>query len=104
MLSRETGLLRAGHHYDRLVTDACRLGAELAQAKVVVAAARRSLDKASRLREQLVGDKSRLEAKVENLRAEAAKVVEALRALAEADQQHGRWLTTRASFRPRWSA
>ena len=47
--------------------------------------ARRSLDEASRLREQLASDKSRLEAEVEHLKAEATKVVEAQRALVEAD-------------------
>ena len=35
-------------------------------------------------------DKSRLEAEVERLKVEAAKVVEAQQALAEADQQRGK--------------
>ena len=52
--------------------------------------ARRSLNKANQLRDQLAGHKSRLEAEVDLLKAEVAKVVEAQRALAEADQQHGR--------------
>ena len=59
----------------------------MAQAKVEVVAAWRSLNEASQLREQLAGDKSRLEAEVQHLKAEGAKVVEAQRALAEADQQ-----------------
>ena len=47
--------------------------------------ARRALDEANRLREQLAGDKGRLEAEVERLKVEAAKIVEAQQALAEAD-------------------
>ena len=61
---------------------------ETAKAKATVAW--RVLDEASRLREQLAGDKIRLAAKVERLKAEAAKVVEAQQALAEADQQRGK--------------
>ena len=38
----------------------------------------------------MAGDKSRLEAELEHLKAEPAKVVEAQRALAEVDQQRGR--------------
>ena len=53
------------------------------------AAARRSLDEANRLHEQLSGHKSHLEAEVELLKAEAAKVVETQQALVEADQQCG---------------
>ena len=54
------------------------------------AVARWSLDEANRLHEQLAGHKSRLEAEVELLKAEAAKAEEAQQALAEADQQRGR--------------
>ena len=89
MLSWRTRLLRAGHHYDRLVADTGRLGVEAAQARAEAAAARRSLDEANRLHEQLAGHKSRLEAEVELLKAEAAKVVETQQALVEADQQRG---------------
>ena len=89
MLSWRTWLLRAGHHYDRLVADAGRLGVETAQARAEAAAARRSLDEANRLHEQLAGHKSRLEAEVELLKAEAAKVVETQQTLVEADQQRG---------------
>ena len=89
VLSWRTRLLRAGHHYDRLVADTGRLGVEAAQARAEAAAARRSLDEANRLHEQLAGHKSRLEAEVELLKAEAAKVAEAQQALVEADQQRG---------------
>ena len=89
MLSWRTRLLWAGHHYDRLVTDTGRLGIEAAQERAEAAAARRSLDEANRLHEQLAGHKSRLEAEVELLKAEAAKVAEAQQALVEADQQRG---------------
>ena len=60
------------------------------KAKAEATGARQALDEASRLQEQLAGDKSRLEAEVERLKAEAAKVVEAQQALAEADQQRGK--------------
>ena len=80
---------RAGHHYDRLVADTSRLGVEAAQARAEAAAAWRSLDEASRLHKQLAGHKSRIEAEVELLKAEAAKVVETQQALVEADQQRG---------------
>ena len=89
MLSWRTRLLRAGHRYDRLVADTGRLGVEVPQARAEAAAARRSLDEANRLHEQLAGHKSRLEAEVELLKAEAAKVVEAQQALVMADQQRG---------------
>ena len=89
MLSRQTRLLRAGHHYDRLVTDTGRLGVKAAQARAETAAARRSLGEANRLHEQLAGHKSRLEAEVELLKVEAAKVVETQQTLVEADQQRG---------------
>ena len=49
----------------------------------------RPLDEANQLQEQLAGHKSRLEAEVELLKAEAAKVVETQQALVEADQQRG---------------
>nr|XP_040245999.1 uncharacterized protein LOC120964969 [Aegilops tauschii subsp. strangulata] len=90
MLSWRTRLIWAGFHYDRLVADVGRLGAEVEKAKAEATGARQALDKASRLWEQLAGDKSRLEAEVERLKAEAAKVVEAQQALAEADQQRGK--------------
>lgn len=90
MLSRHTRLLRAGHHYDRLVATTGCLGAEVAQPRAEAAAARRSLDEAHQLREQLVGHKSRLEAEVELHKAEAAKVVEAQQALVDPDQQRGK--------------
>ena len=86
VLSWRTRLLRAGHHYDRLVADTGRLGVEAAQARAEAAAARWSLDEANQLHEQLAGHKSRLEAEVELFKAEAAKVVEAQQALVEADQ------------------
>ena len=89
VLSWRTRLLRASHHYDRLVADTGRLGVEASQARAEAAAARRSLDEANRLHEQLAGHKSRLEAEVELLKAEAAKVAEAHQALVEADQQRG---------------
>ena len=89
MLSWRTRLVRAGFHYDRLVADAGRLGAEVERARAEAAGARRALDEASQLQEWLEGDKGRLEAEVELLKAEAAKVAEAQRALVEADQQHG---------------
>ena len=89
MLSWQTRLLCAGHHYDQLVADTGRLGVEAAQARAEAEAARRSLDEANRLHEQLAGHKSRLEAKVEHLKAEATKVAEAQQALAEVEQQHG---------------
>ena len=60
------------------------------KAKAGATGARQALDEASRLREQLAGDKSCLEAEVECIKAEAAKVVEAQQALAEADQQRGK--------------
>ena len=85
VLSWRTCLLRAGHHYDRLVVNTGRLGVEAAQARAEAATARRSLDEANRLHAQLAGHKSRLEAEVELLKAEAAKVVEAQQALVEAD-------------------
>ena len=47
------------------------------------------LDEASRLQERLESDKGHLESKVERLKAEDAKVMEAQQALAKADQQ--RW-------------
>ena len=59
---------------------------EVPQARAEAAAARQSLDEANQLQEELAGHKSRLEAEVELLKAEAAKVVEAQQALAEADQ------------------
>ena len=86
MLSWRAGLLRAGHHYDRLVADTGRLGVEAAQARAEAAAARRSLDEANRLHEQLAGHKSRLEAEVKLLKEEAAKAAEVQQALVEADQ------------------
>ena len=89
VLSWRTRLLRAGHHYDRLIVDTDRLGVEAAQARAEAAAARRSLNEANRLHEQLAGHKSRLEVEVELLKAEAAKVAEAQQALVEADQQCG---------------
>ena len=89
VLSWQTRLLRASYYYDRLVADTGRLGVEVAQARAEAAAARRSLDEANRLHEQLAGHKSRLEAEVELLKAEAAKVAEAQQALVEADQQRG---------------
>ena len=89
MLSWRARLLRAGHHYDRLVADTGRLGVKAAQARAEAAAARRSLDEANRLHEQLAGHKSCLEAEVELLKAEAAKAAEAQQALVEADQQRG---------------
>nr|XP_040244044.1 uncharacterized abhydrolase domain-containing protein DDB_G0269086-like [Aegilops tauschii subsp. strangulata] len=89
VLSWRTRLLRASHHYDWIVADTGRLGAEAAQARAEAAAARRSLNEANRLHEQLAGHKSRLEAEVELLKAEAAKVAEAQQALVE-DQQRGR--------------
>ena len=76
VLSWRTRLFRAGHHYDRLVADSGRLDVEATQARAEAAAARRSLDEANRLHEQLAGHKSRLEAEVELLKAEAAKVME----------------------------
>ena len=76
VLSWWTRLFRAGHHYDWLVADSGRLGVEAAQARAEAAAARWSLDEANRLHEQLAGHKSCLEAEVELLKAEAAKVVE----------------------------
>nr|XP_020185938.1 uncharacterized protein LOC109771650 [Aegilops tauschii subsp. strangulata] len=85
-----TRLIQASFHYDRLIPDAGRLGAEVERARAQATGARRALDEASQLQEQLAGDKGRLEAEVERLKAEAAKVVEAQRALAEADQQHGK--------------
>ena len=89
VLSWRTRLLRAGHHYDRLVADTGRLGVEAAQARAEAAAARRSLDEANWLHEQLAGNKRRLEAEVGLLKVEAAKVAEAQQALVEADQQRG---------------
>ena len=89
VLSWQTRLLWAGHHYDRLAANTIRLGVEAAQARAKAAAARRSLDEANRLHEELAGNKSRLEADVELLKAEAAKVVETQQALVEADQQRG---------------
>ena len=86
MLSWRTRLLWAGHHYDRLVADTGRLGVEAAQARADAAVAQRSLDEANRLQEQLGGHNSRLEAEMELLKAEAAKVAEAQQALVEADQ------------------
>nr|XP_020196197.1 uncharacterized abhydrolase domain-containing protein DDB_G0269086-like [Aegilops tauschii subsp. strangulata] len=86
VLSWRTRLLRAGNHYDRLVAGTGRLGVEAAQARAEAAAARRSLDEANRLHEQLAGHKSRLEAEVELLKAEAAKVAEAQQTLVEVDQ------------------
>ena len=77
VLSWRTRLLRAGHHYDRLVADTGRLGIEAAQARAEAAAARRSLDKANRLHEQMAGHKNCLEAEVELLKVEAANVAEA---------------------------
>jgi len=62
----------------------------VAQAKAMAAVARRSLEEANRLQEQLAGTKSRPEAEVEHLKAEAAKVGAAQLALAEVDQQHGK--------------
>ena len=70
---------------DLLVANTGRLGVEAVHATAEAAAARRSLDEANRLHEQLVGHKSRLEAKVELLKAEAAKVAETEQALVEAD-------------------
>ena len=49
----------------------------MARARTEATGARQALDEASRLQEWLAGDKSRLEAEVERLKAEAAKVVEA---------------------------
>ena len=86
VLSWRIRLLRAGHHYARPVAYTGRLGVEAAQARAEAAAARRSLDEANRLHEQLAGHKSRLEAEVELIKAEAAKVAEAQQALVEADQ------------------
>nr|XP_040258241.1 uncharacterized protein LOC120975646 [Aegilops tauschii subsp. strangulata] len=71
VLSWRTRLLWAGHHYDRLIADTGRLGVEAAHARAEAAAARRSLDEANRLHEQLAGHKSRLEA--EACRREAAE-------------------------------
>ena len=85
VLSWRTHLLRAGHHYNRLVADTGRLDVETAQERAEAAAARRSLDEANRLHEQLAGHKSCLEAEVELLKAEVAKVVETQQALVEAD-------------------
>nr|XP_020158764.1 translation initiation factor IF-2-like [Aegilops tauschii subsp. strangulata] len=85
VLSWRTRLILAGFHYDRLVADAGRLGAEVERARVEATGARRALDEAGQLREQLAGDKGRLEVEVERLKEEAAKVVEAQRALAEAE-------------------
>ena len=85
MLSSQTRLLRAGHHYDWLIADTGRLGVEAEQARAEAAAARRSLDEANRLHEQLAGHKSHLEAEVDLLKAEATKVAEAQQALVEAD-------------------
>ena len=62
----------------------------MAKARVEAAGARQALDEAGRLQERLEGDKSLPEAEVERLKAEATKVVEAQRALAEADQQRGK--------------
>ena len=62
----------------------------MAQARAKAATTRRSLDEANQLPEQLAGHKSQLEAEVELLKAEAAKVAEAQRALVEMDQQHNR--------------
>ena len=89
VLSWRTRLLQAGHHYDQLVADTGRLCVKAAQARAEAAVAQRSLDEANRLHEQLAGHKSRLEAEVELLKAEAAKVAEAQQALVEADQQRG---------------
>ena len=63
------------------MADTGQLGAEVAEAT----GARQALDEANRLQEWLAGSKSRLEAEVELLKAELAKVVEAQRKLAEAD-------------------
>ena len=82
-------MLWDGHHYDRLIADTGRLGVEAAQARAEAAAARRSLDEANWLHEQLAGNKRRLEAEVGLLKVEAAKVAEAQQALVEADQQRG---------------
>ena len=87
VLSWRTRLIRAGFHYDRLVADAGRLGAKVEWAREEAMGARRALDEASRLQELLEGDKGCLEAEVERLKAEAAKVVEAQQSLVEADQQ-----------------
>ena len=89
MLSWRTCLLWAGHHFDRLIADTGCLGVEAVQARAEAAGARRSLDDANWLHEQLAGHKSRPGAEVEHLKAEAAKVAEAQQALVEADQQHG---------------
>nr|XP_020146631.1 uncharacterized protein LOC109731864 [Aegilops tauschii subsp. strangulata] len=89
VLSWRTRLLRAGDHYDRLIADTSRLGVEAAQARSEAAAARQSLDEANRLHEQLAGQKSHLDAEVELLKAEAAKVAEVQHALVEVDQQRG---------------
>ena len=69
----------------------------MAQARAEAAAARRSLDEANQLRGQLAGHKSRLEAEVELLKAEAAKVMQTQRALVEAsghwrERGFGRWV------------
>nr|XP_020155088.1 uncharacterized protein LOC109740438 [Aegilops tauschii subsp. strangulata] len=85
--SWRTRLIRAGYQYDRVVADVGRVRAEVAEAKVEAAGARRALDEAGRLQEQPAGDKSRLEAEVDCLKAEASKVEEAQRVLAEACQQ-----------------
>lgn len=89
VLSWRTQLLQADHYYDRLDANTVRLGIEAAQARAEAASARRSLDEANQLHAQLAGYKSRLEAEVELLKAEAAKVVETLQALVEVDQQRG---------------
>ena len=89
VLSWRTRLLRVGHHYDRLVADTGRLGVEAAQARVEAVVARRSLDEANRLHEQLAGHKSCLEAEVDLLKAEATNLVETQQALVEVDQQRG---------------
>nr|XP_020156940.1 uncharacterized protein LOC109742265 [Aegilops tauschii subsp. strangulata] len=81
VLSWRTRLLRAGQHYDRLIAVTGRLGVKAAQARAEAAAARRSLDEANRLHEQLAGHKSHLEAEVDLLKAEATKVAEAQQAL-----------------------
>ena len=61
----------------------------MAEARAEATGARQALDVASQLQEQLAGDKSRLEAEVDLLKAEAAKVVETQQALVEANQQRG---------------
>ena len=77
MLAWKTRLFRAGFHYDRLVADVGWLGAEAERARAEATGAQRALDEASRLQERLEGDKGRLEAEVEWLKAEAAKVMDA---------------------------